>query len=78
MKQFPRSYLLTVLAALLALVTPASAQLSTNEIKGMEQAAPAKATVMPKRQRTLLVFNLAEGFMHTAIERASKALEIIG
>ena len=78
MKQFPRFSLQTVVLASLALVTPASAQLSTDEIKGMEQAAPAKATAMPKKQRTLLVFNLSEGFKHSAIERAGKALEIIG
>ena len=78
MKQSSRCYLLIAVLASAALVIPASAQLSTDEIKGMEQAAPAKATAIPKQQRTLLVFNLSEGFKHGAIERASRALEVIG
>ncbi len=53
------------------------AQLSPQEIKGIEQAVPATPTVKPKKPRTILVFNLSEGYRHSAIERLKVTLDIM-
>lgn len=70
--------LIIVAVIVLLFAIPANAQLSQDEVKAIEQAVPMKSTVQPRQPRTLLVFNLSEGFQHTAIERASKALEVMG
>ncbi len=72
---------LSMLVALLvfaAFAFPLHAQLSQEELKGIQEAAPAAASVKPKQPRLLLIFNLSEGYKHSAIPRASQALEIIG
>ncbi len=69
-----------VLFALLCLsmLTNISQAVTPEEIRKIEAAVPAKATVTPKRPRKLLVFNLCEGYVHTSIPYAAKALEIMG
>jgi len=55
-----------------------SQDISPLEIQKIEQAIPAKATVSPKKPRKLLVFTRHEGYKHSAIPYATKALEIMG
>ncbi len=72
---------ISILVAILvfaASASPLHAQLSQEELKGIQEAAPAAASVKPKQPRLLLIFNLSEGYKHNAIPRASQALEIIG
>jgi hypothetical protein len=48
------------------------------DVERITEAAPARATVRPKRKRKLLVFNLCRGFRHKSIPWGAKMLEIIG
>jgi type 1 glutamine amidotransferase/HEAT repeat protein len=77
---FMRSPRLTVFTAFVISMTLtgiAQAQLSPQEIKGIELAVPAKPTMKPKQPRTILVFNLSEGYRHSAIERLKATLDIM-
>ncbi|OGV67023.1 MAG: hypothetical protein A2283_01225 [Lentisphaerae bacterium RIFOXYA12_FULL_48_11] len=51
---------------------------SEAEVKKVEEAMPAKATITPAKQRKMLVFNKCEGFYHDVIPLAAKAFEIMG
>jgi len=78
MTHVSRLIVLTMFLALPACALSAPPQLSQEEIRRIQDAAPAAAAVKPKQPRLLLVFNLSEGYKHSAIPRASQALEIIG
>jgi len=83
MSQRSRVIKVVLLAAcfllLLADVLPAAAEQPTEEeLQKIENAAPAKATVEPKRPRKLLVFNLCNDFKHSSIPYWDKALQIMG
>jgi len=51
---------------------------SEADIKKIEEAMPAKATVTPAKARKILVFNKCQGFRHGVIPVAAKAFEIMG
>ena len=51
---------------------------SEEELRKMQEAAPAKATVKPVKARKLLVINLCKGFRHSSIPYWDKAIEIMG
>lgn len=53
-------------------------ELSADEIKVIERAAPEKATAAPQKPRKILVFWLCTGFYHECIPVANTALEIMG
>jgi len=53
-------------------------QLKDEEIAKITEAMPAKAVAEPKQPRKMLVFWKCEGFFHTVIPVANKALEIMG
>lgn len=53
-------------------------KISPEELQRIKAAVPAKAIVRPSRPRKLLVFNLCEGYEHSAIIYGAKALEIMG
>ncbi|MHC4154109.1 MAG: HEAT repeat domain-containing protein [Planctomycetota bacterium] len=65
-------------ACCLLLLSDISPAVSPEELQKIEDAAPAKATVQPKQQRKLLVFNLCNGFKHSSIPYWDKALQIMG
>ena len=44
----------------------------------MKSAAPEKASVAPKQARRVLIFNLCQGFRHSAIPYGNKAIRVIG
>ena len=73
-----RLFALIVFLVLTAGALFARPQLAQEEIKRIQDAAPAASTVKPKQPRLLLVFSLSEGYKHSAIPRASQALEILG
>jgi type 1 glutamine amidotransferase len=54
------------------------AEMSEDELKKIEEAAPAKATVEPAEPRKLLVFDRCDGYRHSSIPYWDKALEIMG
>ena len=62
----------------LLLLADTSPAVSPEELQKIEDAAPAKATVQPKQQRKLLVFNLCNDFKHSSIPYWDKALQIMG
>jgi len=64
--------------ACLLLPSLALAQISPADLQKIEKALPAQATVKPKQPRKLLVFTRAEGFVHSSIPYAAKALELMG
>lgn len=51
---------------------------SEKEVRQIEEAAPAEATAVPAQPRKLLVFTRHEGFKHSSIPYATKAIEIMG
>jgi type 1 glutamine amidotransferase/HEAT repeat protein len=53
------------------------AEIPAADMQKMEQAAPAQATVKPQKPRKLLVYTFSQGYRHTAIERATAALQIL-
>jgi type 1 glutamine amidotransferase len=53
-------------------------QLKDDEIAKIKEAMPAKAVVAPEKPRKMLVFWKCEGFFHSVIPVANKALEIMG
>lgn len=53
-------------------------QLKDEEIAKITEAMPAKAVVAPEKPRKMLVFWKCEGFFHTIIPVANKALQIMG
>ncbi len=62
---------------LLFFQNPIQAQ-TPEEIQKIENAAPEKATVTPKKPRKLLVVSICHGFKHKCIPIAAKAIEILG
>jgi len=52
--------------------------ISPEELQKIEDAIPTKATVKPAQPRKLLVFTLCNGFVHSSIQYATKALEMMG
>jgi type 1 glutamine amidotransferase/HEAT repeat protein len=78
MRHSARCYFSSAILISVILLQASLAQLSPDEIKGIEQAAPSKSTVQPKQKRLLLVFSLSEGYKHSAIERVREALQIMG
>lgn len=53
-------------------------QPSADEIQKMADAMPEKATVKPAKARKILIFCRCEGFKHSSIPFAAKALEMMG
>ena len=54
-------------------------ELSSENIKKIEDALPAKATAKPRKERSILVFWRCEGFFHGAgIAGGAKAIELMG
>ena len=49
-----------------------------DEVAKVTEALPAKAPAKPAKARKLLVFNRCEGFRHSSIPLAAKALELMG
>jgi type 1 glutamine amidotransferase len=49
-----------------------------DEVRKIDSAVPAKATVTPAKPRRLLVFTLCKGFYHTSIPWGAKAVELMG
>jgi type 1 glutamine amidotransferase len=70
----------TLLAIWRLLLLPglALAQIPPGDLLRIEQALPAQATVKPRQPRKLLVFTRAEGYKHSSIPYAVKALELMG
>lgn len=56
----------------------ALAQISPGDLQKLEKAAPAQATARPKQPRKLLVFTRAEGYVHSSIPYAARALALMG
>jgi type 1 glutamine amidotransferase/HEAT repeat protein len=76
-----QTFFVFVSAFALALSARAATELkqpSAEERARIEQAAPARATAKPKRERRVLVVNQCEGFVHTSIPYAAVAFEIMG
>jgi len=70
---------LSLLASTLQAASPAKLRdLTPEEIRKIENAAPKRATVRPAKPRKLLVFWLCEGFFHKSIPLVNKALEDMG
>jgi type 1 glutamine amidotransferase/HEAT repeat protein len=70
-----RVFIILLLAFLASL---AVAQIPPEDLQKIEQAIPAQATATPKQPRRLLVFTRAEGYVHSSIPYAAKALELLG
>jgi type 1 glutamine amidotransferase len=58
--------------------TPPPATAKEAEVKKVQEAMPEKATAKPKKARRLLVFYRCEGFVHSCIPLACRALQIMG
>ncbi len=56
----------------------AFAQIPSEDLQKIEKAVPQQASAKPQQPRTLLVFTRAEGYKHSSIPYAAKALELIG
>jgi len=56
----------------------ALAQIPPEDLQKIEKAIPTRATAKPKQPRRLLVFTRAEGFVHSSVPYAAKALALIG
>ena len=54
------------------------ADISSEELQKIKDAAPSKATAVPQKARKLLVFTRCEGFKHSAIPYGTAAIEIMG
>src|SRR5574342_278329 len=54
------------------------AQIPSEDLQKIEKALPAQATIKPKQSRRLLVFTRAEGYQHSSIPYAAKALALLG
>jgi type 1 glutamine amidotransferase len=73
-----RTKLLVVIWNLVLISSLALAQIPPEDLQKIEKAIPAKATAQPKQPRKLLVFTRAEGYKHSSIPYAAKALELMG
>ena len=78
MNHFFRLIIVAAVIVLFSGTPSAIAQLSPEETRRIEEAAPAKSTVKPRQPRLLLVFSLSEGYQHTAIPRVRTAFDILG
>lgn len=65
-----------LLAAMLLFVSQTRA-VTDEEITKMEQAMPSAPVIAPAQTRTLLVFNLCNGFKHSSVPYWQAALEIM-
>jgi type 1 glutamine amidotransferase/HEAT repeat protein len=54
------------------------AQIPPEDVHKIEQAIPQRATAQPRQPRKLLVFTRAEGYKHSSIPYAAKAIELMG
>ncbi len=77
MKMKRAQFLLAMLHCVL-LPSLALAQISPEDLQKIEKALPAQATAKTKQPRKLLVFIRAEGYKHSSIPYAAKALELMG
>lgn len=64
--------------ALILWIVPAHGQVSREETERIQSAAPAKSTMKPAKARKILVFSHSEGYQHSAIPRATIALDALG
>ena len=65
-------------AGLLTVVLPMAAIAVTDEeITKINAAMPNKPVVSPQRPRTMLVFNLSQGFKHSSIPYWARTLDIM-
>jgi type 1 glutamine amidotransferase len=67
-----------VCSGVLALVVTNTNAQTPQEIEKIKSSLPEKATVAPKKQRKILIFNLTRGFRHDSIPVAAKAIELMG
>ncbi len=56
----------------------ALAQIPAEDLQKITKALPEQATARPKQPRQLLIFTRAEGYKHSSIPYAAKALELMG
>ncbi|EAQ79100.1 family 16 glycoside hydrolase [Blastopirellula marina] len=49
-----------------------------DELKKIEEAAPAKATAVPKKDRNVLVFMRHAGYRHSSIPVGARAVQLLG
>lgn len=79
---FRRLRLLAVAACAAALVmvplVTRAAGPSDEEVQKIKEALPEKATAKPAKPRKLLIFCRCEGFRHSSIPYAAKAIELMG
>ena len=68
---------LSIGLAIVALVSAFSTA-EGDEVAKVTAALPAKAPAKPAKARKLLVFNLCQGFTHSSIPLAAKAIELMG
>jgi len=61
-----------------SLLTNISKAISPEELRKIEDAAPAKATAVPKQPRRMLLFDLCNGYKHSSIPYWNEALVIMG
>lgn len=73
-----RYIILTILmVCVFAAWLPAATEVTEEQVAKMRAAMPDKPVVKPEQPRTLLVFNLSNGFKHEAIPYWAKALEVM-
>jgi len=78
-----KSFTVALLAAML-IALPASAARpkrkgpTAEEIKKIQQAAPAGPRVKPAKRRKVLIFSVSYGYFHSSIPYGKKAFEILG
>lgn len=65
------------LAAAMLLLVSQTRAVTDEEIRKMEQAMPTASVTVPAQTRTLLVFNLCNGFKHSSVPYWQAALEIM-
>lgn len=73
--------IITVLLLFVLYLVPvniSTAAVSPDDLKKIEAAIPAEATVTPKRPRKLLIFNLAIGYRHSSIDYGAAVLQLMG
>ncbi len=74
----PSQKLVLIILKLAFLAGLALAQIPPDDLQKIEKAIPAQATATPKQARRLLVFTRAEGYVHTSIPYAAKAMALMG
>ncbi|MCI0698987.1 ThuA domain-containing protein [candidate division KSB1 bacterium] len=74
----PGKKLLLAIWNLMLLPSLVPAQIPPEDVHKIEQAIPQRASAQPKQTRKLLIFTRAEGYKHSSIPYAAKAMELMG